>query len=313
MRVFDLHCDTLTVCFSNQEQLLNDSMSVSLKYVRRDFCWCQTFAVYVPDSLRGMDAVRYFDAHYRFFGEQMRSYSAFVAQVKNVCEIDEVLQSGRCAAILSIEGGSAIGPDLSRVRALAEMGVKLIGLTWNAENELGGGFDYEGGLKPFGVEAVAEMERCGIVVDVSHLNDRGFEDMLQIARRPFIASHSNARSICNHPRNLNDAQIKELIRRRGLLGLNFYERFLSENGPGAIKELLEHIHHILALGGEDILALGADFDGAQVHEEIGGPHKLSFLYRELLKSGLPKAIIEKIFFSNARAFFERYEAANADF
>lgn len=313
MRVFDLHCDTLTECFINKSELLNDNMSVSLGYAREGFGWCQTFAVFVPDTLRGLDAARYFDLNYAFFTRQMEKYASLAAQAMSARDIFGIIESGRCAALLSIEGGSAIGPDLARIEKLARIGVKLIGLTWNGENELGGGFGYGGGLKPFGAEAVAEMERCGIAADVSHLNDKGFEDMLKISRRPFIASHSNARAVRNHARNLADEHIAEIIRRGGLIGLNFCADFLDYEPGGSYRELIAHARHILELGGENVLALGSDFDGARIGEEIGNPGKMSFLYGEMLKSGIPGAIIEKIFFDNAHDFFIRYEAARKGF
>lgn len=136
--------------------------------------------------------------------------------------------AGKTAAFLSVENGSAFADDLSRIGKTKRQGVCAVTLTWNGENELGSGNVTDRGLTDFGRAAVREMERCGILIDVSHLNDAGLADVFETAERPFLATHSNARAICTHKRNLTDVQIKEMVRRGCLIGLNYYGPFLRD-------------------------------------------------------------------------------------
>ena len=138
-------------------------------------------------------------------------------------------------------------------------------LTWNGENELGSGSATSHGLSPLGRAAIPALEEAGILVDVSHLNDQGFREMLEVARRPFAASHSNARSVCPHPRTLADWQVREMADRGCLIGLNYYAPFLRADGePASLDDLCRHAEHLLSLGAGDCLALGSDFDGADL-------------------------------------------------
>ena len=183
--------------------------------------------------------------------------------------------------------------------------VRCVTLTWNGENEIGSGHDTAHGLSAFGREVVPEMERQGILVDASHLNDAGFEDLLQTVRRPFLATHSNARAVCGHKRNLTDDMIREMAARRCLIGLNYHIHFLRDGGEGAgPDDLMRHIERFFALGAEHILALGSDFDGADLPEFLNTPAKAAGLCGWLLERGVPRQAAEGILFRNARTFFE---------
>ena len=147
------------------------------------------------------------------------------------------------------------------------------------------------------------MERCGILVDVSHLNDAGLEDVFETAEKPFVATHSNARAICAHKRNLTDAQVKEMVRRGCLIGLNYYGVFLRDDGNvRSLDDLYRHIAHFFDLGAQKDLALGSDFDGADLPECLSSPEKIAEAYGYLLSRGLTQQEIDGIFYDNARAF-----------
>lgn len=306
MNVFDLHCDTITDLRKTGEGLVNTThqLSIDRPHFER---YAQTFAVFVADDLRGQAAVDYYAVNLRHFQSELERHSERIAQAKTGAELERTLKSGKIAALLAVEGGSALAGDLSRIQRLKEDGVCFLTLTWNGENELGSGSPANLRLKPFGREAVAELERCGIVVDASHLSDVGFDDLLEIATKPFIATHSNARAVCGVSRNLRDDQFCEIAKRGGLVGINFFTKFLREQGKGKpdFTDILRHVEHFLALGGENTLALGSDFDGADMPEDLNSVEKIANLYDFMVQSISDKNIVDKLFFENANRFFQR--------
>lgn len=305
--IIDLHCDTLTDCMYAASEIpdtLDDpARSLSLSNIPEDVHWAQFFAVFLPDRLRGEEAVRFFDASHENFERQMQKFSSRVSPCRNVADMERVWAAEKTAAFLSVENGSAFAGDLSRIEKLKRQGVCAVTLTWNGENELGSGNVTDRGLTDFGRAAVREMERCGILVDVSHLNDAGLEDVFETAEKPFVATHSNARAICAHKRNLTDAQVKEMVRRGCLIGLNYYGVFLRDDGNvRSFDDLYRHIAHFFDLGAQKDLALGSDFDGADLPECLSSPEKIAEAYGYLLSRGLTQQEIDGIFYDNARAF-----------
>ena len=190
------------------------------------------------------------------------------------------------------------------MRVLAEAGVCAITLVWNGENEIGSGHGTGHGLSAFGRAVIPEMERCGILVDVSHLNDPGFEDLLEVAQKPFLATHSNARAVAGHRRNLTDEMIREMVRRGCLIGLNYFVSFLRDGGEvTSLDDLYRHIVHFLELGASKNLALGSDFDGAALPDCLNTPQKAAEAYGYLLARGIGQKQADGIFYQNARRFF----------
>lgn len=305
--IIDLHCDTLTDCMYAASEIPDTldapARSLSLSNIPEDVHWAQFFAVFLPDRLRGEEAVRFFDASHENFERQMQKFSSRVSPCRNVADMERAWAAGKTAAFLSVENGSAFAGDLSRIEKLKRQGVCAVTLTWNGENELGSGNVTDRGLTDFGRAAVREMERCGILVDVSHLNDAGLEDVFETAEKPFVATHSNARAICAHKRNLTDAQVKEMVRRGCLIGLNYYGVFLRDDGNvRSLDDLYRHIAHFFDLGAQKDLALGSDFDGADLPECLSSPEKIAEAYGYLLSRGLTQQEIDGIFYDNARAF-----------
>ena len=192
-----------------------------------------------------------------------------------------------------------------RLEEAAKAGVAMMTLTWNGANAVGSGHDTAGGLTRFGRDVVAAMEGLRMVVDVSHLNDRGFSDLLDVASRPFVASHSNARSVCGHRRNLTDAQARAIFEGGGLVGLNFCRDFLREDGSDpSPDDVLRHVDRLLELGGERGLALGSDYDGTDVPSWLDGCQRVGAL-RELIARTFGDELAERVFFQNAHDFFVR--------
>lgn len=303
--LIDLHCDTLTRP-EGGDTLNLPGGHFSLSAIPEGMCWCQCCAIFIPDELRGEEAIAYYQRHRDSFSRQMERLSDKVLPCRTAADIESAWVRGKTAAVLTVENGSALAGRLERIETLARDGVRMMTLTWNGENELGSGNVTNHGLSPFGKEAVRALERAGIIVDASHLNDRGFDDLLETAQKPFAASHSNARAVCGHKRNLTDKQITEMASRGCLIGLNYYSAFLRADGrPAALDDLWRHVERFLALGAEDCLALGSDFDGADLPPCLDSPAKAAGLYRYFLERGLSPALAEKILWRNAMDFFRR--------
>ncbi len=308
-KIADLHCDTLirdVLASLSGEPMDSPECHIALSKIGEGDRRLQLYAIYILDHLRGQPAGEFFDKYLHIFREQTKKFESRVAAVTSASEAEAAWAVGKTAAMLSVEGGAALMGDLGRVSALYEAGVRMMTLTWNGKNELASGWDTEEGFSDFGRAAVKEMERLGMIVDVSHLNDRGFDELLDIAEKPFAASHSYGRAVCGHRRNLTDGEIKEIVRRGGLIGLNFSCSFLNDDRDKAsLEDIYRHADHILNLGGEHVLALGSDYDGTDVPPELDSCEKEYEIAAFLLKKGFSQYIVEKLMYENALEFFRR--------
>ena len=309
--LIDLHCDTLAEYWKyahtgNPDTLDDPGRVLSLSNMPKDVHWAQFYAVFIPDEERGQAAIDYFEKNRANFYRQMEKFGDRVAPCRNADDMEEAWAAGKTAAFLTIENGSALAGDLSRVHTLAEQGVRAITLTWNGENELGSGHTTDHGMSEFGKAAVREMEKENILVDVSHLNDPGFADLLEVATKPFVATHSNARALCSHKRNLTDDMIREMVRRDCLIGLNYYGPFLRVGGAvRSLDDVYRHVAHFFDLGARKNLALGSDFDGAVLPPCLDSPEKAADFYEYLLSRGVSQQDADGIFFENARTFLRK--------
>ena len=304
--VIDLHCDTLVECSytntGNPDTLNDPTRGLSLTSIPGDVHWGQLFAIYMPE--RGQAAKDAFEQHQTNFYRQMEKFSDRVAPCRTAADMERAWAAGKTAAVLAVEDGAVLAGEMDRVAYIAEKGVRAVTLVWNTENEIGSGNTTDHGLTPFGKAVIPEMEKHGILVDVSHLNDNGFCELLEIAQKPFIATHSNARAVCGHKRNLTDVMIGEMVRRKCLIGLNYYVRFLEEDGNvESLDSIYRHAMHILDLGGEKCLSLGSDFDGSILPQCLNTPEKVAQMYGYFLDRGIPQATADGIFYRNALEFF----------
>jgi membrane dipeptidase len=239
----------------------------------------------------------------------MRSHKDVFAQVRDFRDIPGILASGRVAAILTVENAAALEEGLDVVDEYAADGVKIAGITWNGQNALGSGYETERGLSKLGRAYVAALEKRGIVVDVSHLNDKGFWELERIATRPFIATHSNSRAVCDVPRNLTDKQFRAIAERGGLVGLNFHQGFVREDGEEyGFDQLIAHVEHWLELDGEDVISLGSDRDGSAIPAWLADCSKQEGLF-EKVSDRLGATLARKLFAENALRFLQAYEQA----
>ena len=284
MRVFDLHCDTLTCCMKAGETLSAATGHISLARGKSLAQWGQVFAVFVPDTLCGQAAANY--AH-----QALDFYDGQKSEIQRAC-----------TPVLAIENGNALAGNLHRLDEFYARGVRLLTLTWNGANELGQGTGCgpHRGLTDFGKAAIFRMFELGMIPDVSHLNRAGFWDAIGLARaheKSVWATHSNCSAIHFHPRNLDDGQLRAVFACDGLVGLNLYTKFLG--GEGTAKDAAKHVEHMISLGGEDHIALGSDFDGCEVQPSLAGPDKLEYLDMELKRRGFSDTQCDKFFWQNA--------------
>lgn len=304
MRFFDLHCDTATVCAAKKTGLRGDTM-VSLDRRAGIDRWVEVFAIWLSSRLPETEAHAAYRRYLVYFHELAEREADALAICRTPDEMERAAAAGRCAAVLAIENGSALGGRLESVGEVARDGVKLITITWNGENALGYGSDVGGRLKPFGRQAVPEMLRHGIVPDLSHLSDEGVEDVFALTGAPVVATHSNLRTVCGHRRNLREDQFAEIVRRGGLVGLNLYTAFLrTDQAAVSWDDLFRQVDRMLELGGADTVAFGSDFDGARMPDFCRGLQDIPQVYaRCAARYGETQA--GKLFYENASAFFAR--------
>lgn len=306
MQLFDLHCDSIVNFRELNSDFLCDQTQFSLREHDRFQRMCQTMAIFIPDSIRGEEAFDYFNVHCAYLKELEKKQSDLIELAYTAEDLERITGLGKCVLLLAIESGAALAGRIEHVDYFAKCGVKMMTLVWNGENELGSGHRTQHGLSTFGKQVVTRMEEKRIIVDVSHLNDPGFEEVCEIAKRPFIATHSNLRTVSGHKRNLTEKQFKEIVKRGGLVGINLHEPFLTDDGPGNIDMVYRHIAGMLDFGGEHVIACGSDFDGADVDEGLNTPVKFAMVGDYLIQKGIKEEVVNHIFFENAMTFFQKY-------
>lgn len=275
-----------------------------------DTPWAQCFACYIPDELSPEQALRFYRFVQDFLAGELEKLPQ-VAEIRSGSEIRPAIERGGVTCIRTIENARLFAHDPALVDELAGTGVLMASLSWNAEGPLASGHDVEGAdVTPVGLEVMRRMERAGMALDVSHLNDVCFDTVVRATERPFVASHSNSRTVCGHPRNLTDAQFAEIRDRGGIVGLNYCDDFLRYGGNPTFDDLSRHIDHMLELGGEDVLALGSDFDGCDTPAFIADAAAMPS-FQKLLEGRFGEELTAKICYRNACDFFERWERESA--
>ncbi|OIJ13453.1 diguanylate cyclase [Anaerobacillus alkalilacustris] len=286
MKIIDTHCDALLKIWEDKNRSFTNSTEIetNLERLLQGNVKAQLFAIFIEPELP-------FDQKYQVALEQIDIFHQEVigkhAQIKKIekwSDFDK-LKDGEIGAMLTLEGADAFGNDISKLKNLYQLGVKSLGLTWNNANLVGDGVGESrgAGLTDFGKEVIELNNISKVLTDVSHLNVKGFWDVMDIADYP-IATHSNALTICNHRRNLTDEQAKAMFEKNGLIGIVFNPPFLSQTKEATITDIVRHIEHFCSLGGEKYICLGSDFDG--ITEFVLGledASKYQQLIQELLK------------------------------
>ena len=309
--MIDLHCDTLSALYERKtETIMQNSLAVDQVKLKKAGAFAQFFAAFVDMSrfadkgnteqgfLYALDLINFGKVQFSAKNSEILVAKSYNDYIKN-------RKSEKISAFLTVEEGGIIGNDIYKLDRLYQNGVRLITLCWNYENSIGFPNSknpeiMKKGLKNFGFNVVSEMNEKGIIIDVSHLSDGGFFDVISHSKKPVVASHSSARALCSHPRNLTDEMIKALANCGGVAGVNFYPFFLSQSGKADVFVLADHIEYMINAGGEDFVALGSDFDGFSPPlaglENIG---KTEFLLNTLKSRGISERQLEKLKFLNA--------------
>lgn len=303
MRVFDGHCDTILRAYQDGRGLRKNMGHLDLTRMAAHGSWAQFFALFwdrgemPPASEESLWDV--FQAEYRIFSRELERNSDTLAFCRTAGEIEQAWAEGKQAALLSVEGAELLGCDLQKLELAYGLGVRAVNLTWNYENGLSGSNAQspEKGLSKQGRAFVEKMQELGMLVDVSHLSDPGFWDVLELAKKPVFASHSNSRAVCSHTRNLTDEQFTAIIGNHGVVGLNMCDLFLGPDPE--LDTAVAHIEHWLELGGEKNISLGGDWDGiAHPPKGVSGIQNLDKLVERLLHRNHSEALIGGLLCNN---------------
>ncbi len=326
MNIVDMHCDTISELYKRKKEgapgsLRENGLHMDLGKMKKGGYLLQNFALFLhlPSFDNPLDGVlEMADLYY----EELEKNADLIRPVTCWEDIESNRSEGRMSAMLTVEEGGVCMGNPAFLRTLYRLGVRMLTLTWNFPNELGwpnleqpGEKDKKDfvpdfrkannsqGLTETGFAFVEEMDRLGMIIDVSHLSDAGFYDVARAAKKPFVASHSNARAVCGWCRNLDDDMIRLLAQKGGVMGLNYCPAFLTdvaegECAHGTIAAIVEHAKHIVNVGGSDCLGLGSDFDGIKTHEELPDASYMPLLADAFAKAGFTNTQIDKILFEN---------------
>ena len=286
MKIIDTHCDALYRLQKHRDWRFRDAprLDTNLQRLTEGGIMLQFFAIFLEPKMNSDHTFQSALEQIDIFRTEVIGKNPSMKQIRNWQEIG-ALKPGEIGAVLTIEGAEPIGNDPAKLRLFYELGVLSIGLTWNHANLCADGAEEPrgGGLTVWGREVVRQNNAHYVFTDVSHLSEQAFWDVMESADYP-IASHSNAKALCGHARNLTDAQIYALSQKGGFVNAVFYPEFLRESGPSSIKDVVRHIDHLCSLAGPDRVGFGSDFDGIEDHvpglEHAG---RYGNLINELLK------------------------------
>ncbi|MCM1159020.1 MAG: dipeptidase [Bacteroidales bacterium] len=329
MKIIDMHCDTIYEIHEAGKRgerisLRENNLMLDLQRMKKGGYLVQNFALFV-ERKEGVSSFSQVKELLSVFKREMADNRDWITEVATTEEIRKNEREEKLSALLTVEEGGVCEGKTENLHYLYEQGVRMMTLTWNFSNEIGFPNVSEGkdfytpntvdGLTDTGIELVKEMERLGMIIDVSHLSDAGFYDVAHNTKAPFVASHSNARAVCPWVRNLTDEMIKTLAGRGGVAGLNYCSDFLRDCGNGkpyngkggrlatgtgfaGLEDVARHARHIADTGGIECLGLGSDFDGIPAYPGMPEADKLSLLADELVKQGFHESEIDKIFYQN---------------
>ncbi len=304
--IFDAHCDTIFELCEQDKKLNKNNLHLDIERMREYDTYIQVFAAFIDKKSIKVPPIKHCLSLIEKYHNEISENKDIISAITTAEDLVAAKEKGGVYSILSIEGGEALQGDLNALSMYYKMGVRLITLTWNYANELADGvMDARGaGLTEFGKNAVKTMEKMGILVDVSHICEKGFWDVEEITKYPFIASHSCVKALCSHPRNLSDEQIKAMIKRKCGIGINFYPEFLDNSGVCKTERIVDHIEYILQLGGESVIGLGSDFDGVSgLPSDMNGIEDMTNLFNIMKNRGIDEEIIKNIKFENFYRLF----------
>jgi len=307
--VFDLHCDTAFALLgedhNSEGQLRKNSLHIDLERAKELDGYAQCFACYTSPLMEGASPVVMFERELATIQREIDKNKRLISIAYTADEIRQNREKGKMSAILTLEGPAAIGYDPALLEDLSLIGFRMTTLTWNEQNPLAGSHLTGGGLTDQGREFVKEAQRLGMLIDVSHLSDEAFWDVVKITHAPLVASHSNSRRVCPVSRNLTDDMFRAICETGGVAGLNQCDAFVGENPD--LDTACDHLFHWLELDPQGAhIALGGDLDGCdRLTRGFEGIQSYGALANRLLERGMTTEQIEKLYWTNAMGVFER--------
>lgn len=304
--VFDLHCDTALALLGKDiteaGSLRRNAYRVDLDRARGLPGYAQCFACYTTPEMMTWyhkSPIEMFELQLASILREVEKNRDSIGLCYSTSQIENNLNSGKMSAVLTIEGPAGFGYDPALLEDLYKIGFRMTTLGWNESNCLAGSHLSGEGLTETGKEYVQEAQRLGMLVDVSHISDKAFWDIMEITAAPIIASHSNSRNVCNHSRNLTDDMFREICQTGGVVGINFYNEFIGNTED--LNAAVDHILHFLEIdpSGKHI-ALGGDLDGCDcLITGINGIQDYPLLAQTMLNRGIPQDTVSDIFWNNA--------------
>jgi membrane dipeptidase len=315
--ICDAHCDSVLDLVKKRRALaeLSASGHLDIPRLKKGKVDVQVFAAYIEKQYKPhrslSRALQLIDCLWL----ELRKNNDKIELAVSFSDIEEIVSRNRIAAILAIEGGEALEGKLYHLRNFYRLGIRILTLTWNQSNDIADGSSYpdsKRGLSYFGKQVVKEMNRLGMIIDVSHLSPSGFWSVLKNSSQPIIASHSNCYQLCPHRRNLKDEQIRAISENGGLICVTYVPDFLTRKKRRAsIEDVLDHIDYLVNLVGVDFVGLGSDFDGCRILPEgLEGADQVFTIGDRLTERGYPREDVNKIMGQNFLRFFQQVTSSN---
>jgi len=303
--VIDGHCDSIGDQLENDRWLgdRSDKGHIDLPRLREGGIDAQFFACYVPTPFQRHGAFTHaMDRLDQLLLLEERLPEQFIL-VRRADDLARAKATGKIAGIAGLEGAEALDASIGALRQFYRLGVRNLGLAWNYRNAACDGVAESrtnGGLTEFGVKVVEECNRLSMLLDVSHLSPAGVADVLAVSRQPIIASHSNAYALCDHPRNLTNAQMEAIAARGGVIGVTFVNAFLNRENPEAttVDDVVAHIEYMLGVVGPDHISIGSDFDGCTTPTDLNDATSYPLITQKLVERGHDPKVIRKILGEN---------------
>lgn len=304
--VFDLHCDTALALLGENLRscgsLKQNDLHIDLQRAKELPGYTQCFACFTTtreESGYDISPVELFERELATVHRELERNGEWMQQVYTAREIEKNKDNGMMSAILTIEGPAGFDFDPALLEDLYNVGFRITTLGWNESNPLAGSHVTGGGLTEQGREYVKEAQRLGMIVDVSHISDQAFWDIMEITQRPVIASHSNSRSVWNVSRNLTDDMFRAICDCGGVAGINLYRDFVGDNAD--LDDVCKHILHFLSIDPEGKhIALGGDLDGCSpLVSGFAGVQDYPALAKAMQRQGMDDNIVMNIFWNNA--------------
>lgn len=319
MPMIDLHCDTIMKLYEdNNSNLLENDFQIDLKRLQQNDFLLQTFAIFLDKKQypNRKETALYM---YQRFIKELEKNVATIGLIKSQADYNENKANKRISALLTLEEGGILEGKIENLEEFFQLGVRLITLTWNYPNEIGTPniqywdkkmqilADNQTGLTNFGFECIKRMDDLHMIIDLSHASDQVAKDVLASSAQGIVASHSNARKLTPHPRNLSNELIQKIADKNGLIGINFFDQFLKLNQPTDLPTAIsEHLWYMYQLVGEDHLCFGSDFDGIPVHPDLNDVNSFPKIIQALKQKGFTSRQIDKISYLNAENFLLHY-------